>query len=127
MIAQAIEELPNECCGLLAGPIVPDLLEQTVAERFPLVNADASPREYNADWNSLFRAHRAMRDRDLDTLAIYHSHPTTDPIPSRNDLERNYHGSEVVHLIISLKNEAALVRGWSLRSNDFEEAHVSIV
>src|SRR5262245_45099121 len=41
MVAQAVEEVPNECCGLLAGrPGEP------VARRYPLVNAAASPVEY---------------------------------------------------------------------------------
>jgi len=127
MIAQAVQELPNECCGLLAGRIVPELPDRTVTERFPLVNADASPREYTSDAKSLIQAHRAMRERRVDILAVYHSHPSSDPIPSRKDLERNAHGSAVVHLIISLKNAAPLVRAWRLGENDFQEADWRIV
>jgi [CysO sulfur-carrier protein]-S-L-cysteine hydrolase len=122
IVAQAVQELPNECCGLLAGRIVPELPDRTVIERFPLVNADASPREYTSDAKSLILAHRLMRERNMDILAVYHSHPASDPIPSRKDLERNAHGSDVIHLIISLMNVTPLVRAWQLRENDYHEA-----
>jgi proteasome lid subunit RPN8/RPN11 len=126
MVAQAIEELPNECCGLLAGPIVPGLPEQTVVERFPLVNADSSPREYTSEPKSLFTAHRSMRENGWDILAVYHSHPTTDPVPSRKDLERNFHGSEVVHIIISLKDDVPCILGWRLRERDYSEVELTV-
>jgi proteasome lid subunit RPN8/RPN11 len=127
MVAHAIQDLPNECCGLLAGPLVPELPDQTVTQCFPLLNAEASPRAYTSDPKSLFNAHRAMREHGLEILAIYHSHPTTDPIPSRKDLEWNYHGSAVVHLIISLKAEVPLVRAWRLQENDFADAEWMIL
>jgi proteasome lid subunit RPN8/RPN11 len=127
MVAQAIQELPNECCGLLAGTVVPELPDRTITKRFALVNADASPREYTADLRNLFDAYKAMRERSLDMLAVYHSHPSSDPVPSGKDLERNAHGSEMVHLIISLKNAAPLVRAWRLGENDFHEADWRIV
>jgi len=127
MVAQAIEELPNECCGLLAGPILPGKTEQTVVERFPLVNADASPREYTSEPKSLFAAHQSMRKNGWDILAVYHSHPATDPVPSRKDMERNFHGSGVVHLIISLRDEAPRVRGWILGEHDYSEVEMTVV
>ena len=47
-----------------------------------------------------------MRVRGLEMLAVYHSHPTSRPVPSRTDLER--HGMEnVVCMIVSLAVDAA--------------------
>src|SRR5438128_8101176 len=43
MIDQARAELPNECCGLLAGVIEEGVAR--VVRRFPLINAVASPVE----------------------------------------------------------------------------------
>ena len=127
MVAQAKAELPNECCGLLAGQIVtedgslPATPVGRVIHRYPLVNAAASPVEYLSDARSLFEAVRDMHRLGLDILAIYHSHPTSEPVPSRTDLERSY-GEEVLNLIISLKSDGPRVRGWWLRANDFDEA-----
>ena len=119
MVAQALSEQPNECCGFLAG-----VLERGVARvlrRFPLVNEAASPVEYHVEGRSLCAAHREIRESNLQELAIYHSHPTSWPVPSRRDLERNYWPG-VVSLIISLVDETPLVRGWWLGETDYREA-----
>ena len=63
-----------------------------------------------------------MRAMGTELLAIYHSHPTSEPIPSRTDLERNYYGSDVVHFIISLKDAEPRMRGWWLGETDYREA-----
>jgi proteasome lid subunit RPN8/RPN11 len=118
MIAQALAELPNECCGLLAGVLEAGV--GRVTHRYPLVNAAASPREYLSQPESMFAAYKDMRLQELDLLAIYHSHPTSQAIPSSTDLERNF-SSEVVHLIISLKNATPCIRGWQLGETDYQE------
>jgi len=117
MLAQARAELPNECCGLLAG--TPD---GRVVRRYPLVNTAASPREYQAEGPDRFAAEQDMRRNGIDVLAVYHSHPTSEPIPSRTDLARNGFGTWAVHLIISLKGVEPLVRGWWLTETDYREA-----
>jgi proteasome lid subunit RPN8/RPN11 len=115
MVGQAVAELPNECCGLLAGR------DGRITHRYPLTNALASPLCYESDPRGLFAADKDMRRRGTDLVAIYHSHPTTDPVPSRTDLERNFHGSEVVHIIISLKGGVAAVRAWRLSETSYTE------
>ena len=124
MIAQAQAELPNECCGLLAGTIGADGIAR-IERRFPLVNALASPTEYESEPRSLFDAERARRDLGIEFLAVYHSHPTSEPIPSRKDCERNGM-DDVVHLIIGLKEGTPQVGGWWLRGNDYQEARWDI-
>ena len=120
MVAQAQMELPNECCGLLAGTIGTDGIAR-IERRYPLVNALASPTEYESDPASIFAASKDMRERGLEVLAVYHSHPTSDPIPSCKDLERNYQG-DVVHFIIGLKGPEPDVRGWWLTTDAFRAA-----
>ena len=120
MLAQAQAELPNECCGLLAGRIDERKVGRVLA-RYPLVNAAASPREYLGDDRMLFAAHKDMRNRGFELLAIYHSHPSSDPVPSKTDLARNYF-PDVMHLIISLKGNEPLMRGWWLGESEYGEA-----
>jgi proteasome lid subunit RPN8/RPN11 len=116
MIAQAIAELPNECCGLLAGQ------GMKATHRYPLTNARASPVRYESEPRALFAAFKDMRRRGTELVAIYHSHPTSEPVPSRTDLEQNAYGSAVVHLIISLKDGVSVMRGWRLTETDYSEA-----
>jgi proteasome lid subunit RPN8/RPN11 len=119
MVAQALREAPNECCGLFAG-VVRDGV--AVAERiYPLVNAAASPVLYESDGRSMLDAYRDMTARGLDVVAVYHSHPTSEPVPSKTDLERNY-SEEVVNLIVSLAQSPPLVRGWWLTAEGYREA-----
>jgi proteasome lid subunit RPN8/RPN11 len=70
----------------------------------------------------MFEADRAMRQHGLEMLAVYHSHPTSAPVPSRKDLERNYYGELVVHLIVSLMTDPPTVRGWWLTADNYREA-----
>jgi proteasome lid subunit RPN8/RPN11 len=124
MIAQALTERPNECCGLLAGTIRDGV--GIVEQRYPLINAAADPRLFESDPQSMFVAVRDMTHRGLDVLAVYHSHPTSPPLPSRTDLERNY-SPDVVNLIISLHGPKPEVRGWWLTENDYREADWDVV
>jgi proteasome lid subunit RPN8/RPN11 len=150
MLAQARAELPNECCGMLAGRIESggsgESSRALVLRRFPLVNAAASPVEYLSgdgnrfnirlyispwvpavgveylsDGRTMFQAVRSTDKEALDFLAIYHSHPTSDPVPSKKDLAQNY-SPEVMNLIISLKGPEALMRAWWMTAEDYSQA-----
>ena len=124
MVHHAQTELPNECCGLLGGVRDGDTLR--VEAWYPLVNEAASPTEYLSEPRSMFEAEKARRKLDHEFLAIYHSHPTSAPIPSKTDLARNY-SPDVLNFIIGLGGLEPLVRGWWLNETKFEEAVWEIV
>ncbi len=129
MIAQAQAELPNECCGLLAGQVDTSVTGPPVGSvlaRYALINGAHSPVRYLSEEKSLFAAHRDMRQRCIDVLAIYHSHPTSAPVPSKTDLQQNYWPG-VVHVIVSLERPEPEVRFWRLEPDRFTEAEVEIV
>lgn len=107
MLSQAIAESPDECCGLLAGRA------ETVSLVIPLVNALHSPIEYAAEPQGLFDAMRRLREEHLELLAIYHSHPKSEAIPSRRDL-REWHYGDTAMIIISLENETPVIRAWRI-------------
>jgi proteasome lid subunit RPN8/RPN11 len=125
MLIQALMEMPLECCGLLAGKIGPDGTG-LVEEGYPLVNAAASPVEYLSEPRGMFTACRDMRRRGLDILAVYHSHPSSPPVPSRKDLAQNYDPG-VVNVIISLASEEPHVRAWWLAEDRYREAEWVVV
>ena len=114
MVEHARADAPAECCGLLAGRTT------AVQCSFRLRNELASPVAYQADVHDLFAAFREMRQRELDLLAIYHSHPTSPARPSRVDLAENYYG-DVPRIIISLAGSAPAVKAFRLFPDRFEE------
>jgi [CysO sulfur-carrier protein]-S-L-cysteine hydrolase len=117
VIDQALTERPNECVGLLAGR--GDIVEHA----FPLINeAKSSTRFFAAE--SLFAPMRSIRDAGLDLVAIYHSHPTSPPTPSRRDIEENYY-PDTVHLIVSLLHDEPTMKAWLLSPDDAREVEMT--
>jgi proteasome lid subunit RPN8/RPN11 len=118
MVEHARAELPNECCGALLGRLPADGLCR-IEHVTPLENTLVSPTEYYA---APFRAVREARERQMEIVGFYHSHPTSPPVPSRKDRERNLWGAEVAHFIISLQAAEPEVRAWHLTPDDYREA-----
>jgi proteasome lid subunit RPN8/RPN11 len=124
MLAHARAELPNECVGILAGK-----KDGLVVERYPLVNSLASPRRFESEARSLFEAERRRREQGLEFLAVYHSHPTSPPVPSGIDTDPEVNfwvGEEIVSLIISLSSSEPLVKGYWLVPHGYSEAEWEI-
>ena len=101
-------EKPNEACGLLA-------LRAGVAERYiPARNRAASPYrfELDADPDSWF-----LEDEGYE-LAVFHSHLTSPPRPSRTDVENIglWEGRPYVILCVQTGELAA----WSIRNGKIE-------
>lgn len=120
VIAHARGQLPNECCGLLAGVIDGDT--GRVSQHFPVRNDLASPTEYLTDPRDLLAAMKATRAAGTEVLAVYHSHPASPPVPSRKDIERNTWGETAVHVIVGLGGDEPEVRAWWLGENEYREA-----
>lgn len=122
VIAHARAEWPNECCGLLAGSA-----DGRVTRHFPIRNDLASPTEYLTNARDLLDAMKASRADGIEVLAIYHSHPASDPIPSKTDLANNTWGETAMHVIVGLAGIQASIRGWWLGETDFQEAKIVVV
>ncbi|HET6573898.1 MAG TPA: M67 family metallopeptidase [Fimbriiglobus sp.] len=120
MLAHARAELPSECVGFLAGTVVDGV--GSVTQCLPLVNELASPTEFLTEPRSVFAAYKAMRAAGTDVLAVYHSHPTSLPVPSKKDIERNTYGPTVAWVIVGLDGDAPEVRAWWLSDTSYREA-----
>jgi proteasome lid subunit RPN8/RPN11 len=120
VVAHARAELPNECCGFLAGTVADGV--GTVTACFPVANELASPTEFLTEPGSTFQAFRAMRAAGTDVLAVYHSHPTSPPVPSKKDVERNTYGPAVAWVIVGLAGTDPEVRVWWLSDVGYREA-----
>jgi proteasome lid subunit RPN8/RPN11 len=124
VIDHARTELPNECCGLLAGRIADGV--GCVTEGVPIANDLASPTQFLTNAHDLFEAFRRLRNLKLELLAVYHSHPNSPPVPSRRDVEQNTYGETVVHLIVGLEGAVPDVCAWWLGESGYCEAEWSV-
>src|SRR5947207_1583541 len=120
MVAHCLREAPLECCGILAG------VAPRVSMFLPLRNVASSETRYFADPRELIEVDKTLRQGKANILAIYHSHPRWEAIPSRTDLETNYYGP-VPRIIISLLSETPVVRAWRLDPDSYEELPWRIV
>jgi len=84
MIAHAHAELPNECCGLLAGR------GDAVTRVFRARNADSSPYTFHIDDHDLLRIQKEIDDLGLDLIGFYHSHAWSAARPSKTDIAKAY-------------------------------------
>ena len=61
----------------------------------------------------LIAAHKSMRSTDQDLVAIAHSHPESDPIPSATDLAEAFY-PQAAMLIVGFGNDHETMRAWAL-------------
>lgn len=90
MLAHASRAYPNECCGAMLGTTGNDA--KLVREAIPLDNAfeGAQAARYALRPEDLLAAGRAARERGMDLIGIYHSHPDCDAYFSQTDLKNSW-------------------------------------
>ncbi len=112
--AHAADEAPNECCGVI-------LFRDGVAERYLRgVNRLASPYRYELEIDPEVW----FAEDDGYELAVFHSHPETEPRPSRTDRALSGLWAGKPFLIYGLKFEE--LRAWTITPEDFEELPLSL-
>lgn len=113
---------PAEICGLIGGS--DRRLDQAVA-----VENIATPPPgrcgFHMDPTGQLRATRAFEDHGLDITGVYHSHPSTPPVPSAQDI-RLAADPDATHLIISIKTTPAAMAAWRVDGDLAEQAHILI-
>jgi proteasome lid subunit RPN8/RPN11 len=89
MVAHARETYPNECCGAMLGATGDD--GKIVREAIRLQNSFEGPQaaRYELRPQDLLAADKAARERNLELIGIYHSHPDCDAYFSQTDLKNS--------------------------------------
>lgn len=89
MVQHACATYPDECCGAMLGRVESGV--KIVTEAMPLENAyEGSKRaRYELRPQDLIRAEREARERGLQLIGIYHSHPDCDAYFSETDLKNS--------------------------------------
>ena len=102
ILAQSRVEYPDECCGVILGPIGSD----KALRHKPMINAAHSPTFYEFDPKDLLALYREVDENDEEIVVIYHSHTETEAYPSRTDIA--YAGEPGAHyVLVSTRKEIA--------------------
>ena len=119
MIAQAVEELPNECCGIIVA-------KDGAAQRlYRTRNAEASPFRYVIDPRDLLRIETEADDTGAAIHVIYHSHVASEAYPSPTDIRLSqWPGNpptdlypDAYYVLVSLKDrDNPSVRAYRIKS-----------
>jgi proteasome lid subunit RPN8/RPN11 len=114
VVAHARVEAPRECCGLLVGH------GSSVSEAVAARNIADRPNRFLVDPQDHVKTLRASRQRGLEVLGFYHSHPRTAAAPSARDREEASYPDHL-YLIVSLAGGSADVRLFRLVDGNFLE------
>ena len=112
IVAHALAERPNECCGLLIG--LGDVVEDAVRAR----NVRRSPTRFQVEPADHFAAIRRARAAGRDVIGAYHSHPNGPSGPSETDRAR-LTDPTMVHIIVSLAHGTKTLRAFQFSEGNF--------
>jgi len=109
---------PFECGGMLIGDFAADGAK-TILELLPMENAMDESEKHNRVLitpKDVLRAERYAREKKLDVLGYYHSHPDHPARPSQFDLD---HALPVwSYIIVSVESGKAVdVRAWEMEND----------
>ena len=123
MVAHAREDLPNECCGIIAR--APD----GALTLYRTTNAEASPWRFNIPAQELLHLYNAIESGDGEMLVIYHSHVASEARPSPTDLNiaRLHRGPNPwpYWVLVSLKDAEPSVRAWRIDESPEPDAVIA--
>src|SRR5207244_5919702 len=98
IVAHAKADAPKEACGLIAGH------GAQATRLIRCANAHPAPvSRYAIDPVEQIRAFRDMDATGEELVAIYHSHPITQPYPSPID-QKEWHYPDALLLVLSLRD-----------------------
>lgn len=119
------EAYPNECCGFLLGRQINS--DKEVIWTLPVQNERERREQYHRFLitpDTYLQGEKFARQRDLEIIGFFHSHPNAEARPSGYDLEHGWPWYS--YIILAVRNQqAAEMTSWVLeedRSKFTEEA-----
>jgi len=121
IVAQARDEAPNECCGMIGGR------DGEATSLYPARNADASPLRYTVDPQDQFRIMEQIDERDEELAAIYHSHTASPAEPSQTDINLARGWPDPLYVIVSVADpDSPQLRAFRITEGAVEEADIDV-
>lgn len=126
VVAHCLDGLPDEACGLFAGPVdEAGVAAGAVEIVYPTANADESARSYTVDSRDLMKAMRDAEDRGLGLVGVFHSHTHTDAYPSQTDVRQAAY-PEWLYALVSLRHAEPVLRAYRIVDDDIAEVAVEV-
>ncbi len=119
IVAHALAEAPNECCGMIATR---DGEAVTVHRA---LNAAASPFRYEIDPKDQLRIELAIEDAGCDLGGIYHSHTRSEPYPSQTDINLAFY-PDAVYVIVGVAGAEPEVRAFQIVDRQVGEVALDV-
>ena len=108
-------DYPFECCGLILGRFESNG-HKLVIETFPISNAreeEAKRNRFLIRPEELRRGEKYAREKGLDVIGFYHSHPDERAVPSKYDLDHAW--PTYSYIVVSVeKGQAVDLRSWEM-------------
>jgi proteasome lid subunit RPN8/RPN11 len=121
MVAHALEDLPNECCGMVGGS------DGEASVVIPVANAAASPLRFEMDSQGQYDALKQIEEGGGELLAIYHSHTKSAAYPSQTDVNQAVSWPDAIWVIVSLEDRGAPdVKGYWLKDLKIADAELVV-
>lgn len=121
LIEEGRQHLPYEACGFICG------CNHVVHSYFPLKSEIQSTNRFLVGKESIEKAVKSIQKRNEKILAIYHTHPTTSPIPSRIDLLHHPKEEKLDMVIISYKYEQPVLKWYKIMNQNYKECLYEIM
>jgi proteasome lid subunit RPN8/RPN11 len=110
-------DYPFECCGLMLGRFAEG--RKVVVETYPISNAreeEAKRNRFLIRPEELMRGEKFAREKGLDVVGFYHSHPDDRAVPSQYDLEHAW--PTYSYIVVSVEQERAVdLRSWEMEND----------
>jgi len=87
MVEHAMQGLPNEACGLLAGTARSGPANVSVEHFYPMTNEDQSPLKYRLNPKEQDQVTEEIDRKGWEPVGLFHSHTHTRAYPSPTDID----------------------------------------
>jgi proteasome lid subunit RPN8/RPN11 len=120
-------DYPFECCGLMLGRFESEC--KVVTETYAISNAREEAAKRNRFLirpEELMRGEKYAREKGLDVVGFYHSHPDDRAVPSQYDLEHAWPTYSYIVVAVE-QGRSADLRSWEMESDRsrFSEEEIS--
>jgi proteasome lid subunit RPN8/RPN11 len=117
------ETYPHECCGVMLGRMDGDERVVEAVVRAGNTRVDSPHNRYNIDPRELVRIQRQARERGLDIVGFYHSHPDCPAQWSQTDFaEAHWVGCSYVITRVD-NGRATVTNSFALAGSVEEDKH----